>query len=351
MPIFVLAPDSFKGTLSSQQVIATMTEEILKLFPDAEIRPFPMADGGEGTLAVLRDVFDGSRRTIVEMADTCGLTLIPEYEWDPRRTSTYAFGEAIRAALHAGAEEIVLALGGSSTNDCGMGAMRALGARFLDEAGCELEGCGADLINVRTIDLAEFDHRIARTCFTALCDVDNPLLGPQGATYTFGPQKGATPEICAELEAGMASFAEVLAATFGRDERAAFGAGAAGGMGLASRLFLSARMVPGGEYLLDALGFDRLLEGADLCITGEGRADAQSAHGKAMSRVARRCRVHGVPCIAICGCLGAGAEALLGCGVSRLVPASPEPRSDPPEESVLRLRAAVREALQSLPRA
>lgn len=342
MPIFVLAPDSFKGTLSSQQVIATMTEEILRLFPEAEIRPFPMADGGEGTLAVLRDVFDGSRRTIVEMAETCGLTLIPEYERDPRRTSTYAFGEAIRAALHAGAEEIVLALGGSSTNDCGMGAMRALGARFLDEAGHELEGCGADLINVRTIDLTEFDHRIARTRFTALCDVDNPLLGPQGATYTFGPQKGATPEICAELEAGMASFAEVLAATFGCDERAAFGAGAAGGMGLASRLFLSARMVPGGEYLLDVLSFDRLLEGADLCITGEGRADAQSAHGKAVARVARRCRAHGVPCITICGCLGDGAEALLDCGVTKLVPMADEPSPDALAHAEENLRRSVR---------
>ncbi len=351
MPIFVLAPDSFKGTLSSQQVIAAMAEEILGLFPDAEIRPFPMADGGEGTLTVLRDAFDGSRRVLVEMAETCGLTLIPESERDPRRTSTYAFGEAIRAALHAGAEEIVLALGGSSTNDCGMGAMRALGARFLDEKGCELAGRGADLVDVRMIDLAGLDPRIAHTRFTALCDVDNPLLGPQGATYTFGPQKGATPGMCAELEAGMASFAEVLADTFGRDERAAFGAGAAGGMGLAARLFLSAQMVPGGEYLLDALGFDGLLADADICITGEGRADAQSAHGKAVARVARRCEAAGVPCVAICGCLGEGAEALLGCGVSRLVPASPEPRIDTPEESAARLGAAVRGALQSLPHA
>lgn len=348
MPIFVLAPDSFKGTLSSQQVIATMTEEVLRLFPEAEIRPFPMADGGEGTLAVLRDVFDGSRRTIVEMAETCGLTLIPECERDPRYTSSYAFGEAIRAALHAGAEEIVLALGGSSTNDCGMGAMRALGARLLDEDGCELEGCGADLINVRTIDLTEFDPRIVRKRFTALCDVDNPLLGPQGATYTFGPQKGATPEICAELEAGMASFAEVLAATFGRDERAAFGAGAAGGMGLASRLFLSARIVPGGEYLLDTLGFDGLLVDADICITGEGRADAQSAHGKAVARVAQRCAAASVPCIAICGCLGEGAESLLDCGVTKLVPMVGEPSPDALVHAEENLRRAVRSCISGI---
>ena len=238
MAVYVVAPDSFKGTLTSEQVIAAMADEIRTADPAAEIRAFPMADGGEGTLAALRGAFTGAGRAIVEMAQTCGLTLIPKDERDPRFTSTYAFGCAIRSALDDGAEEIVLALGGSSTNDCGMGAARALGARFLDGDGRELEGRGADLTAVRVVDLSGMDPRIARTRFTALCDVDNPLLGPNGATYTFGPQKGATPEICAELEAGMASFADVLADATGVDGRDAFGAGAAGGMGLAARVLL-----------------------------------------------------------------------------------------------------------------
>jgi|GEM_PF-104944 len=345
MAVFVIAPDSFKGTLSSEQVIACISDEIRAMLPDAEIRAYPMADGGEGTLAVLRRAADGTRRTIVEMAETCGLTLILEAERDPRSTSTYAFGQAIRTALDAGAEEIVLALGGSSTNDCGTGALRALGARFLDGAGRELEGRGADLARVASIDLSELDPRISRVRFTALCDVDNPLLGPDGATLTFGPQKGATPEICAELEAGMASFARVLAETFGRDESTAFGAGVAGGMGLAARVFLGADVVPGAEYLLDALGFDRLLADADWCITGEGRADAQSAHGKVVARVAMRCRAAGVPCIAICGCLGEGAEALLACGVTQLAGTVEHPTPADLLHAEDNLRATVRHLL------
>ena len=348
MPVFVLAPDSYKGTLSSRQVIDAMADEIRAAVPDAEVRAFPMADGGEGTLDALRGAFAGTGTAIVEMADTCGLALIPKAERDPRYTSTFAFGEAIREALDEGAEEIVLALGGSSTNDCGMGAMRALGARFLDGHGCELEGRGADLAHVHSIDFSGADRRIASTRFTALCDVDNPLLGPDGATYTFGPQKGATPEICAELEAGMEHFADVLAETLGRDERCAFGAGAAGGMGLAARVFLGAEVVPGGEYLLDALGFDRLLDGADMCLTGEGRADGQSAHGKVVARVAARCRRAGIPCIAVCGCVGDGADELLECGVTQIVACSGEPSDDALLHAEENLRAAVRDVLARL---
>ena len=342
MPVFVLAPDSFKGTFSSEQVISIMADEIAAACPTAEIRAFPMADGGEGTLAALRGVFAKTHTAIVEMAQTCGLTLIPEDERDPRYTSTYAFGEAIRAALDDGADEIVLALGGSSTNECGMGAARALGARFLDANGRELEGRGCDLAHVAAIDLAGFDPRIAKARITALCDVDNPLLGPAGATYTFGPQKGATPEICAELEAGMASFADVLARETGVDARDAFGAGAAGGMGLAARVLLGAAIVPGGEYLLDALGFDQLLAGADCCLTGEGRADGQSTHGKAVARVARRCKAAGVPCVAVCGCVESGAEALLECGVTELVATVDTPSADALLHAEENLRASLR---------
>lgn len=347
MAVFVLAPDSFKGTLTSQQVIDAMAQEIHDVCPGSQIRAFPMADGGEGTLAALKGALENTGTAIVEMAETCGLTLIPESERDPRYTSTFAFGEAIRAALDAGAEKVVLALGGSSTNDCGAGAMRALGARLFDEDGRELEGCGCDLAHVAAIDLSGLDGRLASTGFTALCDVDNPLLGPQGATYTFGPQKGATPAICAELEAGMASFADVLADATGEDARTAFGAGAAGGMGLAARVVLGAKIVPGGEYLLDVLGFDALLDGADLCITGEGRADAQSAHGKAVARVARRCKVAGVPCVAVCGCVEAGAEALLDCGVTRLVACADAPSQDALSHAEENLRRALRAFLSA----
>ena len=216
--------------------------------------------------------------------------------------------------------DITLAIGGSATNDCGMGAMRALGARFLDESGAELVGTGSDLARVDSIDLSGMDGRVAQTSFHVMCDVDNPLVGPRGATYVFGPQKGADPACADELEAGMRSYAAVLAKTFGADVSAEPGMGAAGGLGAAARLFLNAEVVGGVDRVLDLVGFDEALAGCDLCVTGEGHADSQSAHGKVVSGVAARCRKAGVPCVAVVGGMNADATELFGCGVDALVP-------------------------------
>ena len=223
-------------------------------------------------------------------------------------------------ALDRGAHDISLAIGGSATNDCGMGAMRALGVRFLDASGVELMGTGADLGLVAKVDLSGMDPRVAQTSFHVMCDVDNPLVGPRGATRTFGPQKGADAAVVEELEAGMVGLAAVLEDVFGTSVADEPGMGAAGGLGAAARLFLDAEVVGGVDWVLDLVGFDEALSGCSLCVTGEGHADGQSAHGKVVSGVAARCRRAGVPCVAIVGGMNADACELLDCGVDALVP-------------------------------
>lgn len=343
MTRFLFACDSFKGTISSARSAQLLSEEALRFFADAELRSVEVADGGEGTVDAVVAAVGGQTRTvnvhgprgafadaayglldgnraIIEMAAASGLPMLALEDRDPRATSTFGTGELILDALDQGVRDISLAIGGSATNDGGMGCMRALGVRFLDAEGAELEGVGADLARVASIDLSGMDQRIAQTSFHVMCDVDNPLTGPRGATYVFGPQKGATPQIADELEQGMRSYAQVLAQTFeGFDETAA-GMGAAGGLGAAGRAFLNAELLPGVEQVLNLVGFDALLEGCNLCVTGEGHADSQSAHGKVVSGVAARCRRADVPCVAIVGGMNADARELLDCGVDALVP-------------------------------
>ena len=259
-------------------------------------------------------------RAVIEMAAASGLPILSASERDPRKTSTFGTGQLLLDALDRGARDISLAIGGSATNDCGMGAMRALGVRFLDASGAELAGTGADLALVEKVDLSGMDPRVAQASFHVMCDVDNPLVGPRGATRVFGPQKGADPQMVEELEAGMASFATVLEKTFGVAVADEPGMGAAGGLGAAARLFLSAEVVGGVDWVLDLVGFDEALSGCSLCVTGEGHADGQSAHGKVVSGVAARCRAAGVPCVAIVGGMSPEATELLACGVDALVP-------------------------------
>lgn len=343
MPRFLFASDSFKGTISSKRCAELLGQAALETFPDACVRGISVADGGEGTVEAVVDAVGGTLRTaevtgplgspvraaygllpsgeaVIEMAAASGLPLVPADRRDPRLTSTFGTGELILDALGQGVRTISLAIGGSATNDGGMGCMRALGVRFLDACGNELAGTGADLGRVARIDLAGMDGRVAQTAFRVMCDVDNPLVGPRGATYVFGPQKGATPPIADQLERGMASYARVLAQTFDGLDVMAPGMGAAGGLGAAARAFLGAQMVPGIECVLDLVGFDELLAQADLCVTGEGRADSQSAHGKVVSGIAARCKRAGVPCVAVVGAMEPDARELLGVGVDALVP-------------------------------
>lgn len=339
----LIASDSFKGSLSSARVAEVVAEEAKRTFSDVETRALMVADGGEGTVDAvvaslggeivsarvrgpLGDALEADygmlpgNRAIIEMAAASGLPLLTPAERDPRRTSTFGTGQLILDALDRGATDISLAIGGSATNDGGMGAACALGVRFLDAHDGELEGVGADLSRVERIDLSGLDPRVRTTSFHVMCDVDNPLVGPRGATSVFGPQKGATPEIVEELERGMQHYATVLERTFGVSVADEPGMGAAGGLGAGARLFLGAEAVPGVDWVLDLVGFDSALSGVNLCVTGEGHADAQSAHGKVISGVASRCERAHVPCVAIVGGMDENATELLACGVDALVP-------------------------------
>ena len=343
MTRFLFASDSFKGTISSARAAELLAIAAQESFPGATTTGIAVADGGEGTVEAVVAATGGTLRTaqvcgprgaeveasygilegggaIIEMAAASGLPLLEPCDRDPRLTSTFGTGQLIAHALDDGARDVTLAIGGSATNDGGMGCMRALGARFLDTAGDELEGTGADLARVASIDLAGLDARVAQARFHVMCDVDNPLLGERGATHVFGPQKGASPAVVDELEAGMAHYARVLEATFADFDPADDGMGAAGGLGAAARAFLHAELQPGIERVLDLVGFDNLLAGCDVCVTGEGHADAQSAHGKVISGIAARCKRAGIACVAIVGGMDADACELLDVGVDALVP-------------------------------
>ena len=337
----IFASDSFKGSLSSEMTAQLLTKAARKVFGECECVGVPMADGGEGTADAIINALGGRKvsaaahdplmnriqacygisggRAVIEMAAASGLTLVPEGLRDPTVTSTFGTGELILDALDRGCRELYIAIGGSATNDGGMGCMTALGARFTDKSGCELSGRGSDLAYVAEIDLSGLDERLRDTAITVLCDVKNPLCGKNGATYTFAKQKGATPGSMKTLERGMLNYRDVIYSQFGIDCDKIDGAGAAGGLGAALKVFLNAEMRSGIGTVLDLIGFDKLLNGADLVVTGEGKADRQSCFGKVMQGVGDRAKAKGVPAIGLCGSVGDGADALLDHGVTELI--------------------------------
>ena len=339
---FLFASDSFKGTLSSRRTAELLTRAAQEIFPGCECRCLEVADGGEGTTEAVLSAAGGrrmeamvcgplwerrkacyaaldGRRAVMEMAAASGLPLVPAELRDPRNTTSYGTGELIRDALDKGFRDLSIAIGGSATNDGGIGCMRALGVRFLDGDGNELSGCGGDLIKIRSIDRSGMDPRLRDTHVTVMCDVTNPLCGENGATHTFGKQKGGTPEILDELEAGMENYRELLRREFGIDMDEEPGAGAAGGLGAALLSFLRAELRSGIETVLDLIEFDKKLEGVSLVVTGEGRADWQSAFGKVMQGVGRRCLRQGVPAVAIVGSMGDGAEQIFDYGIESMI--------------------------------
>lgn len=368
-PRFVFASDSLKGTLSSADAARLLGGAAERHFPGCSWAAVPMADGGEGTVDALLAACGGEKiravvedplsrpveasyamlpggRAVIEMAAASGLTLLAPGEHDPRLTSTYGTGQLVLDALERGARDVTVALGGSATNDGGMGLVRALGARPLDAEGIELAGTGADLGSVARVDPSGLSPLVAGASFHTMCDVDNPLVGPEGASLVFGPQKGASPEIARELDDGMRNWAHVLEETFDRSFNVP-GAGAAGGLGAACLAFLGAEPVSGIARVLDLVGFDALLSEADLCVTGEGHADAQTAHGKVVSGVAAACARAGVPCVAVVGGMSAGAAAMPG--VAAMLPAAID--AMPLEETLARaeeLYALAAERLFSL---
>lgn len=339
---FLFASDSFKGTLSSEQIITLLDAAAKNVFPDCETMGIPVADGGEGTIDAVISVLHGSiyevdvhgplmeevvsrygetgnGAAVIEMAAASGLPMVPVDKRDPRVTTTYGTGELIKTALDRGCRDITIAIGGSATNDGGMGAMRALGIHFLDENGEELPGCGNDLARVADIDISGLHRAVKDAKFTIMCDVNNPLTGPDGATYTFGKQKGGSPEILDELEQGMIHYAALIREKMGTDVDQIPGSGAAGGLGAAFCVFLKAEMKSGIETVLDLIHFDELLEGVDLVITGEGRIDWQSAFGKVPSGIGNRCRKKGIPAIAIVGGMGDKAEMIFDHGIDSII--------------------------------
>lgn len=339
---FLFASDSFKGTLSSEQIIHILTDAANEIFPGCETLGVPIADGGEGTADAVIAVTKGEKlavkvhgplmeetmatygvigndSAIIEMAAASGLPMVPVSKRNPLHTSTFGTGELIKAALDLGYRRLSIAIGGSATNDGGMGAMRALGVKFLDASGKELTGVGADLIKVVDIDVSGLHPAIAEAEITVMCDVNNPLTGPSGATYTFGKQKGGTPEILDELEKGMKHYASVLLDKFGVNVDQIAGSGAAGGLGAALCVFLNATMKSGIETVLDLIDFNQLLEGVDVVVTGEGRIDWQSAFGKVPSGVGMRCKKKGIPAVAIVGGMGNGAEKIYEFGIDSIV--------------------------------
>lgn len=339
----IFASDSFKGTLGSAQIAGLLDKAARSVLGDIETASIILADGGEGTAeAVIASteahaqrvcvhgplldpveaeyaVFDDGR-AVIEMASASGITLVPENRLDPLEATSLGTGELLIDALNNGARDIAVAIGGSATNDGGMGFMKALGACFYDAGGAALEGRGRDLGKVARIDLSGLDKRLADTKITVMCDVDNPLTGSVGATYTYGPQKGATAESLKLLEAGMCNYRDAIKNVTGIDCDKIAGAGAAGGIGAALYAFLGAELKPGIDVVLDITHFDEVIDGADLVITGEGKADHQSVHGKAMQGVGRRAKEKGVPVAAIVGGLGDGWEGLLNCGIYEVVP-------------------------------
>lgn len=346
----VIAPDSFKESLSAPGVAQAIARGWLAVYPGAEIALCPMADGGEGTVDAVLAATGGERReltvqgplathvqahwgwlgdgtAVIEMAAASGLHWVPSAQRDARVTSSYGTGELIRAALDAGATRIILGLGGSATNDGGSGLLRALGARFLDAGGNELRPGGAALAKLQRVDLSALDARLHDVQVDVAADVDNPLCGPRGASAVFGPQKGASPAQVEELDAALARMAEVVSEALGEDFSNFPGVGAAGGLGFAAKAFFDARFRPGVELVAELSGLAEAVAGADLVITGEGRLDAQSLHGKTPVGVARVAQAQRVPVVALAGSLGDGYQQVREAGIEAAFSLAPGPIS------------------------
>lgn len=368
-----IAPDSFKGSISARGAAEAIAEGFKSVIKGCDCRLIPMADGGEGTVDAwagctgarkvsakvedplerpVRAVFAydaASRTAVIEMAAASGLPLLREDERNPLITSTFGTGQLILKALDLGAREIILGIGGSATNDGGAGMAEALGVRFLDSKGRPLARGGAALSGLARIDISGIDARIARTRMLVACDVTNPLCGPSGASAVYGPQKGASKRDVRRLNAALGNLALVASRTEGLLGAAlpdAPGAGAAGGLGFGLVAFCGARLKRGVEIIAQSVGLERRMRGCDLVVTGEGRMDSQTVNGKTPAGVAKAARSLGIPCIAICGCVGDGYEAVHGIGIDAVIPASygPYDPEKPARGARERIRAAAAEA-------
>lgn len=348
----IFAPDSFKGSLSALESCDILERVAARHFPGAEAISVPVADGGEGTVDALLRAMGGERiktpvtgpmfepetatwglladgqTAVMEMAQASGLPYVPAAQRDPRQATSLGTGEMIAAALKRGVRKILIGIGGSATNDGGIGMLTALGAAFRDAAGERVPPVGGALRDVQAADFAGLMPELKETAITVICDVTNPLLGKQGATFIYGPQKGATPAIRDELENGMVRFAQAVSVAAQRDIASFPGAGAAGGLGAALGGVLGAELKSGIDAVLDAVDFDQKLAGVSLAVTGEGRIDGQSVRfGKVPVGVAKRCAARGIPTLCIVGGIAEGAEGLFDLCESTIQAIAPGPMS------------------------
>lgn len=370
----IVAPDSFKGSLTAAQAADAIVQGVRDVLPEAEIVAIPLADGGEGTVdalvsatrgRILRQKVTGPLGDpleatfgilgddvtgVVEMAAAAGLSLVPPEKRTPLHATTYGVGELILAALEAGCTRLIVGLGGSATSDGGAGMAQALGVRLLDTDGAELSRGAKPLISLERIDLSQRDPRLDQATIYAASDVTNPLCGPQGAAAIYGPQKGATPEMVQTLDRALARLAEVIERDLKLEVRNLAGAGAAGGLGAGLVAFCGAELRSGPNLVLELLRFEEYLEAADLVFTGEGKLDRQIEFGKAISGVALLAEKYHVPVIAFTGSLEEEPEKLAHRGIAAVVPIAPGPIAE--EEAMARaselLQAAAERTMRML---
>lgn len=347
MTRYLCAPDSFKESLTAMEAARAMAQGIENADHDAEVRCLPMADGGEGTARALVDATGGSMRAVpvhdplgrpveghfglladgttavVETAEASGLALLEAKERNPLIASSYGTGELMLAAVRSGAKRIIVGLGGSATNDAGAGLLQALGVRLLDKNGNDLAHGGAALANLTTIDISTMDPALKNVAITAACDVTNPLTGPTGASAVFGPQKGASKDDVATLDAALAHFAQVIDSQLGVAVNDVPGAGAAGGIGAALKGFLNAEFRPGIAIVIEQSGLDAASQWADVVFTGEGSIDFQTKFGKTPAGVAETAKRHGKPVIAVAGHIGTGIDELHEVGIDAVFGIAP----------------------------
>ncbi len=363
----VVVSDSFKGSLSSKQICEIVSQEVKAFFPACEIVGVPVADGGEGTVDCFLASLPGEKimvevkgpnfepvqafygrigeTAIVEMAAAAGLPLVGERK-NPMNTTTYGVGELMRHALEHGVKRLILALGGSATSDGGCGAAAALGTKFFDAEGKVFVPTGGTLSKITHMDNSETMRLLSGVSVTAMCDIDNPMHGPNGAAYVFAPQKGANPEDVAYLDSELTALDRTIARELGAEVALVPGAGAAGAMGAGALAFFGAELKRGIETVLDTVRFEERLSGADLVITGEGRIDAQSLRGKVVIGVARRAKAAGVPVVAIVGDVGDDIGGVYKAGVTAVF--STNQRAIPVSEAKKRSEQDYRMTVQNI---
>ena len=372
---FVLAPDSFKESMSAAQVCQAMQRGIQNVIPDAHIIHVPMADGGEGTVDALISslkgqsiacevtgplpeqriqtywgLIDAGQTAVIEMAKANGIHLLKPSQRNPMLTSTYGTGEMIKQALDLSVKKIIMGSGGSITNDGGAGMAQALGVQFLNHAGELIQVCGGNLELVKSMDLSELDPRLADTEIIIASDVNNPLCGPNGASIIFGPQKGAMPEMVKQLDQNLCHFADVVAQQFGRDYRHVAGAGAAGGLGFGLMAFTAASIRSGVELMIEQVQLNEKIAQADYVLTGEGKIDSQTSLGKTPFGVAQLAKQFNKPVIAFAGLIGEGIEDLFESGFSQIIGINPPdcPLEEALKNAEMNLEKAVAEIVKNL---